>query len=116
MRRIVEVAFFTPDVARMAEFYRKVLGQDVSGAQPDESAWFSVGGVKWFIHKTYAGYELPPFTHVAFSAPDLDRDCAGLREAGLHIDYGPKAWPWGRSAYLRDPDGNWVELAEVSGG
>ena len=24
----------------------------------------------------------------------------------------PRAYPWGRSAYLRDPDGRLVELAE----
>lgn len=116
MRRIIEMAFFTPDVARMVEFYRTVLGQDVSGTEPGESAWFAVSGVKWFIHKTYAGYELPPFTHVAFNTPNLDRDCGDLRQAGLHIAYGPKTWPWGKSAYLRDPDGNWIELHEVPGG
>jgi len=34
-----------------------------------------------------------------------DRGCALLFE--------PRDYPWGRSAYLRDPDGRLVELSEL---
>jgi catechol 2,3-dioxygenase-like lactoylglutathione lyase family enzyme len=31
---------------------------------------------------------------------------------GLRLLVEPRDYPWGRSAYLRDPDGRLVELAQ----
>ena len=45
----------------------------------------------------------PNVDHVAFRVSDLESDAARL---GAEAD----DYPWGRSAYLRDPDGRLVEL------
>jgi predicted enzyme related to lactoylglutathione lyase len=49
---------------------------------------------------------------VAFA---LDQDAAAerARSAGVEV-VGPKDFYWGRSAYLRDPDGRAVELTQDS--
>ena len=52
----------------------------------------------------------PADDHVAFTVDALDARAAELTAAGLSVD-GPRDLPWGRSAYLRDPDGRLVELA-----
>ena len=47
--------------------------------------------------------------HVAFTLARLDDHTDSLKADGLDID-GPRDMPWGRSAYVRDPDGRLVEL------
>ena len=51
----------------------------------------------------------PADDHVAFTVAGLDGHAAALGAAGLSVD-GPRDLPWGRSAYVRDPDGRLVEL------
>ena len=51
----------------------------------------------------------PADDHVAFTVEGLDRRAGALTEAGVAVD-GPRDLPWGRSAYVRDPDGRLVEL------
>ena len=55
----------------------------------------------------------PNEDHVAVSVEDLDSMCAALVTGGLVLLVGPRDYPWGRSAYLRDPDGRLVELAQA---
>ena len=45
---------------------------------------------------------------------DLDVTCNDLRAQGISCLVEPSDYPWGRSAYFRDPDGRLVELAEES--
>jgi catechol 2,3-dioxygenase-like lactoylglutathione lyase family enzyme len=52
----------------------------------------------------------PADDHVAFTVDGLDGHAAALTAAGLAVE-GPRDLPWGRSAYVRDPDGRLVELA-----
>jgi predicted enzyme related to lactoylglutathione lyase len=50
----------------------------------------------------------PDADHVAFA---LDQDAAAERARSAGADVvGPQNFYWGRSAYLRDPDGRAVEL------
>jgi hypothetical protein len=46
------------------------------------------------------------------AASDLDGTCTALAANGCAFPVEPREYPWGRSAYLRDPDGRLVELAE----
>jgi len=39
--------------------------------------------------------------------------CEELRERGFAFLVEPRDYPWGRPAYLRDPDGRLVELSEM---
>ena len=47
------------------------------------------------------------------SVEDLDAVCASLAANEYTFLFEPRDYPWGRSAYLRDPDGRLVELAQA---
>jgi catechol 2,3-dioxygenase-like lactoylglutathione lyase family enzyme len=55
----------------------------------------------------------PNEDHVALGVEDLDAACAELRAHGVTLLVEPRDYPWGRSAYLRDPDGRLVELSQT---
>jgi catechol-2,3-dioxygenase len=110
MPRISEVALFTEDVARLADFYEQLLGR-AADSRSDSHASFDLGGTTLFIHVAGDGADhegAPNRDHVAFA---LDQDAAAdrARSAGADV-VGPTDYYWGRSAYLRDPDGRAVEL------
>ena len=113
MPRIAEVALFTDDVPALVAFYERLLGR-APDSSSDSHASFDLGGTILFIH--VAGGEglegAPNSDHVAFA---LDQDAAAdrARSAGLEV-VGPQDFYWGRSAYLRDPDGRAVELQAES--
>lgn len=109
-----ELTRFTEDVEAVTEFYESLPGGEEVAAGEGISI-VSVGGVTVLIHEEYeAGDgELPPDDHVSFEVEDLDATVADLEDAGLEIARGPETYDWGRSAYLRDPDGRQIELAEA---
>jgi catechol 2,3-dioxygenase-like lactoylglutathione lyase family enzyme len=108
MPRISEIALFTGDVPRLADFYERLLGSPADD-RSDSHASFDLGGVTLFIHVAGRPVEGAPETdHVAF-ALDQDAAAARARAAGMEVE-GPRDFYWGRSAYLRDPDGRTVEL------
>lgn len=109
--KLFEMAFFTEDVNGMAEFYRKLLESDPVASSAD-MAIFMTGETKIFIHRTYKSSEgeLPPENHTAYKVDDVDAACKSLLEQGLEIEVPPQDYYWGRSAYLRDPDGHLLEI------
>jgi predicted enzyme related to lactoylglutathione lyase len=109
MARVAEVALFTEDVAGLTAFYEGLLGRPPE-SRSDSHASFDLGGTTLFIH--VAGGEspggAPNADHVAIV---LDQDDAAERaRAGGADVIGPQEFYWGRSAYLRDPDGRVIEL------
>ncbi len=113
--QLTEIAFFTDRVDDMAGFYERTLGSDPV-ARSDGMAIFMVGHTKVFIHHKYDPGEgdLPPENHLAFTVEDVDQACRRLEEQGITIEVPPKDYYWGRSAYLRDPDGQLIELNNPS--
>ena len=111
--KLIEIAKFTDNVAEMAAFYRRLLGSEPVAESPD-MAIFMVGGTKIFIHKTYehGPEDLPPEDHIAFAVDDVDATCAQLQSQGLALEVSPREFYWGRSAYLRDPDGQLIEIGK----
>ena len=109
--KLHELAYFTDNVQEMTNFYRRLLGTDTV-AQSDDMAIFMSGGTKIFIHRKYPPSEgdLPANNHIAFAVEDVDAACETLTQQGLTLDVPPKEYYWGRSAYLRDPDGHQVEI------
>jgi catechol 2,3-dioxygenase-like lactoylglutathione lyase family enzyme len=50
----------------------------------------------------------PDRDHFAVRVDDLEAHCALLRSNGFDVEV--REFPWGRSAYLLDPDGRVVEI------
>jgi catechol 2,3-dioxygenase-like lactoylglutathione lyase family enzyme len=113
--KLVEIAYFTDNVAEMARYYHRFLGVEPV-AQADGMAIFLVGETKLFIHRAYTPGEgeLPPENHTAFSVADVDDACRKLVAQGLTLEVPSRDYYWGRSAYLRDPDGHLLELTQSS--
>jgi catechol 2,3-dioxygenase-like lactoylglutathione lyase family enzyme len=110
MARIAEIALFTNDVPRLIEFYERILGTPPR-SRSESHAYFDVGETTIFIH---LATDEPPDgapngDHVAFAVADQDAVSAELRGGGADV-VGPKDFYWGRSAYVRDPDGRIIEL------
>lgn len=111
--QLVEIAYFTDDVSIMASFYSGLLGQSAE-YQTGDMAIFRLGATKIFIHKTYspAPGELPPENHIAFAVTDVDGASVALSALGYETEVAPRNYYWGRSAYLRNPDGHLIELTQ----
>ena len=109
--RLTELALFTADVAAVTAFYECALGI-APAEQSEQHAVFQLGELVLRIHfavEPVSG-DPPAEDHVAFTVEGLDDHAAALTAAGVSVD-GPRDLPWGRSAYVRDPDGRLVELA-----
>jgi catechol 2,3-dioxygenase-like lactoylglutathione lyase family enzyme len=111
---LVEVALFTDDVDRLRAFYEHVLGRAPEASWPG-GAVYAAGAVKLLVHeRAGAAEEGPPNEdHVAIDVESVDGACAKLRKNGIELLVEARDYPWGRSAYLRDPDGRLVELAQA---
>jgi catechol 2,3-dioxygenase-like lactoylglutathione lyase family enzyme len=114
MRELVEIALFTDDVEAADAFYAGLVGASAAAEWPG-GAIFAAGSAKILVHERAAAMEggPPNEDHFALSVEDLDETCAGLAATGHVFLVGPRDYPWGRSAYLRDPDGRLVELAQA---
>lgn len=112
--KLVELAFFTDNVEELADFYRRLLGAEPV-AKSESMATFHVGDTRIFIHQNYvpAADDLPPSNHMAFAVDDVDGTCQQLSQRGLTVEVPPRDYYWGRSAYLRDPDGQQIEITQA---
>lgn len=108
-----EVAFFTDNVDSVGDFYERLLDAKPAYRGPG-IAIFQYRGTQILIHRFYApGPQDPPCeNHVGFAVADLDRAVRDLRSRNVTIQMPPKDYAWGRSAYLRGPDGKLIELHE----
>ena len=115
MDTLSEVAYFTANVEAMAQFYKMLLDVEPVASSPT-MAIFLIGNTKLFIHAIYTPNqnELPPENHIAFTVDDVDHSCAKLVQQGLILEVSPQNYYWGRSAYLRDPDGHLIELNQTT--
>jgi catechol 2,3-dioxygenase-like lactoylglutathione lyase family enzyme len=113
-RRLVEVARFTDDVDGLKRFYRDLTGSAPEAEWPG-GAVFALGDVKVLVHERAATLEGGPANedHVAFGVDDVDAAFEELRARGYEVHVEPRDYDWGRSAYLLDPDGRIVELAQT---
>ena len=113
MRSIGEVALFTDDVEATSVFHSGLIGAAPAADWPG-GAIFAIGDGKLLVHERAAARDdgPPNEDHFAIVVDDLDETCTALASSGLGLLVEPRDYPWGRSAYLRDPDGRLVELAQ----
>ena len=111
--KLEEIAIFTDKVKETAAFYLNLGGK--VGYQNENMAIIQFENVKILIHATYEPGEgdLPCENHIAFGTADVDLEAERLAVSGTSMLYGPTDYDWGRSAYLRDPNGMLVELSET---
>jgi catechol 2,3-dioxygenase-like lactoylglutathione lyase family enzyme len=108
-KELEEVERYTPQPKEIIKFYEKFFGSKPAW-QSEDAAEFRLGGVKFFIHRITSSKGSPSEDHLAFCVEDVDKACVELRSKGLKIERMPRDYSWGRSAFLRDPDGRWLEL------
>ena len=111
-------ALITDDVPALAAFYAAVLDADVEGSGPFARVTvpgavlsvFSTQGMESMVPGSMAAAKSGGFT-LEFQVTDVDARHERLLARGVEILKPPTTQPWGRrSAWLRDPDGNIVNL------
>src|SRR3989442_6005273 len=120
--RIGHVHLTVSDLDRALAFYRDVLGFDVTTRYGEDAVFLSAGGYHHHIGlNTWAGRgggarrPAPGTTglyHLAVLFPDRRALGAAVRrvaQAGIPLE-GPADHGVSEAVYLRDPDGNGVEL------
>ena len=111
VRRLDHTSLRITDLARSREFYEGLLGLPTA-ARPDlgfPGVWYDVGGTQLHLIEQRKMFEDidPTDPHLALQVADIEEvkralDARGVRY--LHFG-GPQLW-------IRDPDGNVVEICE----
>jgi len=118
--RVGHVHLKVADVERALGFWRDVLGFEEQARYGDQAVFISAGGYHHHIGlntwESKGGSPPPPGTtglyHVAILYPTREALAKALRrvlEAGIRLD-GASDHGVSEALYLRDPDGNGVEL------
>ena len=118
--RIGHVHLTVSDLDRALAFYRDVLGFEVTSRYGRDAVFLSAGGYHHHIGlNTWAGRGAPPpapgttgLYHFAILYPDRTALAGAVRrvlEAGVPLE-GASDHGVSEAIYLRDPDGNGIEL------
>jgi lactoylglutathione lyase len=111
------------DLDRALSFYTDVLGLQL-GHRSGDYAQLSTGATRLAFYTRDAmakavglplkppGDETPGF-EIGFKVDDVDQAFLELVQKGARAAVQPTTRPWGqRTAYVRDPDGHLIELAQ----
>ncbi|PYY65167.1 VOC family protein [Curtobacterium sp. MCPF17_003] len=112
------VRIITDDLEGMVAFYERVTGQQAERPAPVFAQFSGPGGTLAIASTATVamlGDALTPATNrsvlIEFEVADVDGDFAGLQLSSDDVVLEPTTMPWGnRSALVRDPDGNVVNL------
>ena len=123
--RVLESCLYVDDLEAAVRFYGEALGLEMVSRVEGRHAFFRCGESMVLLfdpaRTEVADAGVPPHGargpgHLAFAVAegDLPRWRDALERSGVAIE-AEIEWPrGGRSLYLRDPDGNSVELATAS--
>jgi predicted enzyme related to lactoylglutathione lyase len=113
------VLLVSPDPARLAAFYRDVVGVPLVEERHGESRphWgCNLGDVHFAIHpiETFPDRRSGVgAVKLAFTTFDVDALVRRLAARGVDVLYPPRDTGFFRSTAVLDPDGNFVELTEL---
>jgi catechol 2,3-dioxygenase-like lactoylglutathione lyase family enzyme len=121
MARLAYACVVTPQIERMASFYREVLHAEPQWTGTDYAEYDTGPGVfsLWSLsaYLQVAGAQSQPTIGsggimLEFQIEDVDAEYARLGQAlGITFIIPPTTMQWGnRSIYFRDPDGNLLNL------
>lgn len=125
IERLDHLVLTVQDIERTCEFYRRVLGMQVVTFGGDRRA-LSFGDQKINLHQSGSEFDpkarqpTPGSGDLCFiSATPLAEVIGQLQSCGVTIEEGPVARTGAigpiLSIYLRDPDGNLLEIANQEG-
>ena len=124
VKALGEIALRVKDLDSMQRFYQEVIGLELMKRFPG-AVFFKIaegyGGhtqiLALFDRTQEAGYrgvepEKSTIDHFAFtiSLTDFNGEKKRLEQLGLKVEMAEHAWVHWRSLYVRDPEGNLVEL------
>ncbi len=124
VRALGEIALRVKDLDSMQQFYEEVVGLELMRKFP-HAVFFKIaegyGGhtqiLALFDRTQETGYrgvesEKSTVDHFAFTIPltEFDGEKRRLEQLGLNVRTAEHAWVHWRSLYVRDPEGNIVEL------
>ena len=118
VNRINHVVSVVVDTARSLEFYSGFLGIKQIPSQVDNPAitWLQLpSGIMLHLVESQDGPAQPPNLHHAFEVEDLDAATAAVEDRGIPIESSGVRHDGQRYLFIRDPDGNRVELCTASG-
>jgi predicted enzyme related to lactoylglutathione lyase len=120
--RFAQARIVTADVSRLARFYEEVLGVSATGS--DEYVELRTAGVALAICSQramdmYGARAAVPASNrsvvLDFEVQDVDAERHRLASLVPSFVLEPTTQPWGnRSALLRDPDGNLINLFSLA--
>jgi catechol 2,3-dioxygenase-like lactoylglutathione lyase family enzyme len=117
--KLTHACIITTDVERLTEFYTVLLQMRPQRAREDYVEFQTAGAALSFYLQSklepYAPGATTPRSNrsvmIEFEVPDVDAEFERLRHFQIDWVKEPSTQPWGnRSIYLRDPDGNLVNL------
>jgi len=105
--------FRARDPEGLGRWYRTHLGASLVPTDYSQPPWHQEAGPTVFTpfpwDSEYFGDPKQTWM-VNFRVRDLDAMVAQLRSAGVVVEVDPQAYPHGRFARLKDPEGNPIEL------
>jgi catechol 2,3-dioxygenase-like lactoylglutathione lyase family enzyme len=119
VRALGEVALRVNDLAAMRRFYEDVFNLEPLGSFENAVLYRIAPGHRGhtqvfalFARGVPVDSAATTVDHVAFNIDrdDFDRERARLESLGLTVELANHAWVHWRSLYVRDPEGNQIEL------
>src|SRR5438093_3293799 len=119
IKALGEIALRVNDLDAMQAFYQNVIGLELMKRFPD-SAFLKIADgyaghtqiLALFDRHTALDTQLSTLDHLAFAIAreDFDAERARLESLGCKLQFATHGWVHWRSLYVRDPEGNNVEL------
>jgi catechol 2,3-dioxygenase-like lactoylglutathione lyase family enzyme len=117
------VFIYSQDAERLVRWYEAILGVEME-SMPEESAWFTVFFTRDFQTSVVrenpvfairqADEELPEERGFVLNlrVDDMDAFLEQIREKGVAVDEKILVWERGKHTWIKDLDGNQIELYE----